>query len=229
MSSLVLHQGMLDPASRFARLCLSESGLSFDAIAERIDDRRPEFLRLNPAGHVPVLVDDGNVIIGASTIAEYLDETRGVDLGGRRMMPATALARAEVRRLIEWFAVKFHDEVSHLIVHEKLTKRSFKGGNSAPDMNLIRAARSNIRYHLKYIGFLMNTRSFLAGDHLSIADLLAAAHLSVVDYFGDVPWDEDAAARTWYQRMKSRPSFRPILAEELPGLPPSSHYADLDF
>lgn len=227
--TVTLHQGMLDPASRFIRLCLGECAVRFDAVYENVDQRRPDFLRLNPAGHVPVLVDEERAIVGAAPIAEYLDETRGSELGSRRLLPADAVARAEVRRLVEWFSLKFHDEVSHLIVHEKLTKRSYKGGQSAPDMGLIRAARANIRYHLKYIGFLMNTRSFLAGEWLSIADLAAAAHLSSVDYFGDVPWDEDNAAKTWYARMKSRPSFRPLLSEELPGLPPAAHYADLDF
>lgn len=229
MPDLVLHQGMLDPASRFVRLCLSETGLAFDAVVEKAGEHRPEFLRLNPAGHVPVLIDHGHVIVGGATIAEYLDETRGSELGSKRLLPADAVSRAEVRRLVEWFNVKFHDEVSHLIVHEKLAKRSFKGGGSAPDMGVIRAARNNIRYHLRYIGYLMNTRSFLAGEWLSIADLIAAAHLSVIDYFGDVPWDEDATARTWYMRMKSRPSFRPLLSEVLPGMPPSAHYHDLDF
>lgn len=229
MPQFLLHQGLLDPASRFVRLCLNESGIVFDAVTERVEERRPEFLRLNPAGQVPVLAEDENIIVGAPTIAEYLDETVGSDLGSRRLLPADALARAEVRRLVEWFGVKFYEEVSQLIVYEKLIKRSLKGGSGAPDMGLIRAARSNIRYHLKYIGYLMNTRSFLAGEWLSIADLAAAAHLSVVDYFGDVPWDEDAAAKMWYARMKSRPSFRSILSEELPGLPPSPSYANLDF
>ena len=229
MTEILLYQAMLDPASRFIRLCLGESGVRFDAVTENVEERRPDFLRLNPAGHVPVLLYGGLPIVGQMAIAEFLDDVLGSELGSHRLMPAEAASRAEVRRLVEWFTIKFHDEVSHLILHEKLAKRSRKGGNSSPDMGLIRAARANIRQHLKYIGFLMNTRSFLAGDWLSIADLVAAAHLSSVDYFGDVPWDEDANAKTWYARMKSRPSFRPLLSEELPGLPPAAHYPDLDF
>ena len=229
MPQFTLYHGLLDPASRFVRLCLAECAISFDAVTERPEERRPEFLRLNPAGHVPVLVEDNKVIVGAGTIAEYLDETLGSDLGSRRLLPADALARAEVRRLVEWFNVKFHDEVSHLLVHEKVIKRSMRGGNNSPNMAPIRSAKANIRHHLNYIGFLMHHRSFLAGDWLSIADLAAAAHLSTVDYFGDVPWDEDAAAKTWFARIKSRPSFRPLLVEQWPGLPPAAHYADLDF
>jgi glutathione S-transferase len=93
----------------------------------------------------------------------------------------------------------------------------------------MRAARSNIRYHLGYIGWLVGNRNYLAGDRLTYADLAAAAHLSAIDYLGDVPWNEDAGARMWYARIKSRPSFRPILAEWLAGVPASPTYVDLDF
>jgi len=60
-------------------------------------------------------------------------------------------------------------------------------------------------------------------------NLAAAAHLSCIDYLGDAQWDESETAKTWYARMKSRPSFRPLLAERLPGMTPSVAYADLDF
>ena len=96
-------------------------------------------------------------------------------------------------------------------------------------MAAIRAARSNIRYHLAYIGWLISSRNWLAGDRLSYADLAAAAQLSVVDYLGDVPWQENDAAKHWYARVKSRPSFRPLLSDRIPGMEPSVHYADLDF
>jgi glutathione S-transferase len=102
-------------------------------------------------------------------------------------------------------------------------------GGGPPDTDAMRAARINIRYHMAYIGWLARTRDWLAGERLSYADLAAAAHLSVVDYLGDVPWNEDEAARTWYARVKSRPSFRPLLADTLAGIPPSKTYADLDF
>jgi glutathione S-transferase len=103
------------------------------------------------------------------------------------------------------------------------------GGGGSPDTGVIRAARHNMRYHLAYIGWLVRTRDWLAGQRMSYADLAAAAHLSAADYLGDVPWNEDEAARTWYARVKSRPSFRPLLGETLAGIPPSETYADLDF
>ena len=220
------------PHSRFIRLALGELGLEARLIEERAWDRREAFLVLNPAGTTPVLVEEGcPAVPGAAVIAEYLDETHGREPGNHRLMPATPACRVEVRRLTGWFNEKFFDEVSGPMVMERFYKRHMRieNGGGPPDTDAIRAARANIRYHLAYIGWLVRTRYWLAGEQLSYADLAAAAHLSSVDYLGDVPWSKDEAAKTWYARVKSRPSFRAILAETLPGVPASEHYADLDF
>jgi glutathione S-transferase len=187
---------------------------------------------LNPAGTTPVLLEEGRPPIPDSgIIAEFLDETRGAELAERRLLPIDINGRIEVRRLVAWFNHKFSDEVSAPLVNERIFKRHMTSpqGGGSPDMNVIRAALSNVRYHLAYIGWLVRTRDWLAGDRMSYADLAAAAHLSSVDYLGDVPWNEDDAAKVWYSRVKSRPSFRPLLAEVQAGLPPSKSYADLDF
>jgi glutathione S-transferase len=136
-----------------------------------------------------------------------------------------------VRRLSGWFHDKFFAEVTDHLVREKILKRhlTLADGGGPPDSGAIRAARGNLGYHLRYIGWLAKARNWLAGDRLSYADLAAAAHLSTADYLGDVPWDEDETARVWYARVKSRPAFRPLLAETLPGLSPSASYANLDF
>jgi glutathione S-transferase len=220
------------PHSRFIRLVLNELGLPVRLIEERVWERREEFLVLNPAGTVPVLVVDGQPPVpGAGIIAEFIDETMGPELGDRRLMPLDCGQRVEVRRLMSWFNDKFFAEVSGPLATERLYKRRMpveKGGGS-PDMEAIRAARNNVRYHLAYIGWLARTRDWLAGTRLSYADMAAAAHVSAADYLGDVPWKEDEAAKAWYARLKSRPSFRPLLTETLAGIPPSPTYADLDF
>jgi len=220
------------PHSRFVRLVLGEFGMDPMLIEERAFERRTEFLQMNPAGTTPVFTEEQvGVVPGASIIAEYLDETRGLALGDRRMLPSDPGGRIEVRRLVDWFNMKLFDEVSGHLVTEKVFKRYMTPaqGGGAPDMAAIRAARSNIRYHLAYIGWLISSRNWLAGDRLSYADLAAAAQLSVVDYLGDVPWQENDAAKHWYARVKSRPSFRPLLSDRIPGMEPSAHYADLDF
>ena len=229
---LTLYHHPFCPFSRFVRLALAEYGLQPRLVEERPWERRTEFLKLNPAGTTPVLLDEGRPPVpDAGIILEYLDETHGGDLVDGRLLPRDVNARVEVRRLAAWFNNKFGDEVSTPLVNERVFKRhmSQEQGGGAPDMNVIRAAQANIRYHIAYIGWLVRSRDWLAGDRMTYADLAAAAHLSVVDYLGDVPWNEDEAAKVWYSRVKSRPSFRPLLAETHAGIPPSKTYADLDF
>jgi len=228
---LTLFYHPLCPFSRYVRLILGEYGIEVRLVEERFWERREEFLLLNPAGQIPVLVADGQPAIpGATIIAEYIEETHTAERENR-LLPATPEERVEVRRLASWFNDKFHSEVSGPLVSERVFKRhmTVEQGGGPPDTEAMRAARHNIRYHLAYIGWLVRTRDWLAGDRLSLADLAAAAHLSAADYLGDVPWTADEAAKNWYARVKSRPSFRGILADKLAGLPPAKSYADLDF
>jgi len=220
------------PHSRFVRLVLAELGYEVELAEERVWERRHDFLAMNPAGVTPVLVENSALIIpGASVIAEYLDETRGLVLGEGRLLPEDPAGRIEVRRLTDWFHGKFFAEVTSWLVHEKVNRRFMptQGGGGGPDMDAVRAAKANIRTHLRYIGWLTGTRNWLAGERMSYADLAAAAHVSCADYLGDVPWAEDENAKNWYARIKSRPSFRPLLAERIAGMGPAAVYADLDF
>ena len=229
---LTLFHHSFCPHSRFVRLALGEYGLDVRLIEERTWERRRDFLVMNPAGTTPVLVEEGHPPIpGAAIVAEYLDEAYGANLAERRLLPGEPGPRVEVRRLMSWFNDKFFAEVSGPLTAERFYKRHIpvKEGGGAPDTDVIRAARHNIRYHFAYIGWLVRARDWLAGERLTYADLAAAAHLSAADYLGDVPWNEDEAAKSWYARVKSRPSFRPILSETLAGIPPSKTYADLDF
>ena len=227
---LTLFHQPLCPLSRYVRLILGESRIEARLVEERFWERREEFLLLNPAGEIPVLVTDGQPAVpGATIIAEYIDETH--QHGEDRLLPLAAGERVEVRRLAGWFNDKFHAEVSGPLVTERVFKRHMTAeqGGGPPDTDAMRAARHNIRYHLAYVGWLVRTRDWLAGDRLSYADLAAAAHFSVADYLGDVPWTDDEAAKNWYARVKSRPAFRPILADTLAGLAPAPGYANLDF
>ncbi len=225
----ILYHQPLCPHSRFVRLILAEYGVAVELVEERAAERRPEFLALDPAGRTPVLVDDdGAIVPGAGVIAEYIDETYGPSRGMQRLLPQEMRGRIETRRLVDWFNVKFFDEVTGWLVTEKVHKR-FSPQGGAPDMDVLRVARANIRHHMRYIGYLTGTRNWLAGDRLTYADFAAAAQLSCADYLGDAPWDEDESAKHWYQRIKSRPAFRPLLADRAPGMTPAPLYAELDF
>ncbi len=220
----VLYHLWLSSFSRKTRIALAEKKLEFTLEVEQVWERRREFLAMNPAGQVPVLVEeDGTAIADSDAICEYLDETYPEP----PLIGETPLQRAEVRRLAAWFDTKFQREVSANLVGEKVLKKFLNLGE--PDSNTIRAGLANVHYHLDYIGYLMERRDWLAGGRFSLADIAAAAHLSAVDYLGDVPWKEHPPAKDWYARVKSRPSFRPLLADHIPGLPPPKHYADPDF
>jgi glutathione S-transferase len=219
-----LYHLWLSPPCRKVRLVLGEKKLEYDNRVEPVWERRDAFLTMNPAGEVPVLVEpDGTILCEATAIAEYLDETHPTP----PLNAASAIERAEVRRLVGWFDVKFNAEVTTNLVGEKVAKRLMRSGY--PNSDAIRAGLGNIRYHLDYIGFLAERRNWLAGDRLSLADISAAAHVSCVDYLGDVPWAHNESAKTWYARIKSRPAFRSILTDVVPGLAPVETYAILDF
>ena len=219
-----LYHLSLSPFSRKVRIVLAEKHLDFTMQVEQVWDRRSEFLALNPAGQVPVLVEPDNTVLSDSAaICEYLEEK----LPDPNLLGIKPHERAETRRLVAWFDIKFDREVTDLLVNEKVMKRFL--GLGEPDSRVIRAAQQNIHTHLEYITFLTDRRHWLAGEALTLADIAAASHLSAIDYLGDVPWENYKAASRWYARIKSRPSFRPILSDAIPGLTAPKHYANLDF
>jgi glutathione S-transferase len=225
----VLYHITLSPFARKVRIILVEKNLEFTPKLEKVWERRPEFLALNPAGEVPVLIEpDGTVLAGTAAIVEYLDEAYRDKL----LVGINPVERAEVRRLVEWFDGKMNLEVTENLLGQKMRRRGYGTAGQAaatPNSQAIRAGHANLPYHLDYIGYLVERRRWLAGDHFSVADISAAAHLSSLDYLGDVPWEAHEGAKEWYARIKSRPSFRAILADHVPGAPPPAHYADLDF
>src|SRR5712672_3997771 len=161
---LTLFHHPLCPHSRFVRIATGEYGLNPTLVEERPWERRNEFLVLNPAGTTPVLLEEGHPAVpGAAVIAEYLDETRGGELGELRLLPREPGPRVEVRRLMNWFNNKFFAEVSGPLTMERLYKRQMpvSAGGGSPDTDAIRAARQNMRYHLAYIGWLVRTRDWL--------------------------------------------------------------------
>ncbi len=219
----ILHHWPLDPWSRQIRLALAEKQLKFDLNSVRFWDEPDALIALNPTGLPPVLVEGDIIVTEARAILEYLEET----VPDPALLPGNAADRAEARRIAQWFDRKFDAEVSAFLLHEKLEKRI--QGLGAPDMEAIRAGRDYLRWHLDYISGLLEVRDGLAGPRWTLADLVAAAHLSCIDYLGDVPWSDFPPARDWYQRIKCRPSFRGLLADRLPGMSPADGYQDLDF
>ena len=219
----------LDPHGRRMRLALAEYGQPVTLAEERPWQPSEQVLNLNPAGLTPIYVDDSGIAVaGAEALTEYLEETLGTT---RPLIPGSALTRAEVRRLVAWFDIKFYAEVTEPVLTEKVIRRfvASTSGRGSPDMQRMRSGLQMLKPHLDYLGFLAEERSWLAGDDLSLADLAAAAHISAIDYLGEINWADHPVAQTWYSRIKSRPSFRALLADTIPGVTPAAHYAELDF
>ncbi|MBS0232452.1 MAG: glutathione S-transferase family protein [Proteobacteria bacterium] len=232
---LRLTQYRLCPRSRSIRLALAEYRIDVALLDENPWEWRQGFLAKNPAGEMPVLeFDNGLTLCGTYSVSEYIAED--LSLAANTVAPAPPVLfpgnredRAEVRRLIDWYHGKFDREVTRELLIEKVYNSMRPSGPIAPDPGVLRAVRMNLKYHLSYTGYLADSRRWLAGDDLSFADFAAAAHISTVDYLGEMPWQDYPAVKNWYQRMKSRPSFRALLGDRVPGTAPPLAYSDLDF
>jgi glutathione S-transferase len=218
-----LYHFPLSPFSRKVRLVLAEKKIDVELVEERYWEARPDFQRINPAGKVPVLRTDKITICESNAICEYLDET----VPEPSLIPQNPEDRAEMRRLVYWFDDKFYREVTLNLLGERLQKKITGGGH--PDSKNVKQGSVKIKYHLDYMHYLLDRRRWLAGDRLTMADFSAAAQISCLDYISDVDWNRSALVKDWYAKIKSRPAFRSLLVDQLPGFPPPPHYSDLDF
>ncbi len=221
-----LLQHRLDPASRLARLMFAEYGVEVALEDIKPWTRDPAILELNPAATVPILIEDGQPpIVGTLGVIHSIEDRYSPEnVSG--LFPAEPADRAEMWRLLEWVLVKLNDEVTRYILEEKIVKRDQRG---TPEPGVLRVAKANLAEHLLYFNWLFATRHWIAGDAMTLADFALAAHLSSLDYLGDVAWDTSVETRQWYARIKSRPAFRSLLSDRVAGMPAAAGYADLDF
>ena len=219
----ILYHVPLSPFCRKVRLSLAEKKIEVQLVEERYWELDTDFLRRNPAGKVPILKIDGNIFTESSAICEYLEEKYPEP----SLLPKDVETRFEVRRLVSWFDDKFHHEVTVNLLYERVNRKIH--GSGYPVSANVKAGAKAIKFHLDYLGWLLDNRRWLAGDAMSLADFAAAAHLSSLDYICDVDWTRSAAVKGWYATLKSRPAFRSILADNVPGFPQPNHYSNLDF
>ena len=220
-----LYQFPLCPFSRKVRLLLGEKGVGYELVRESPWLRRDEFMDMNPAGQTPVMVDPTRniLLIDSTAICEYFEET----VEQASMINGTAANRAETRRLVSWFDHQFYHEVTAPLLHERMIKRVVH--RAAPDAKVLREAMKAAIGQLDYIDFLLDHRTWIGGATMGLADLAAAAQISVADYLGGIDWKGHDQAARWYRGFKSRPSFRPLLSERMEGITPPSYYDDVDF
>lgn len=213
----------LSPFCRKIRLVLGEKKLEVDLLEEPVWEKRLDFVRLNPAEKVPVLKIDNITLAESGAIFEYLEEV----YPNPALLPKNARDKAEARRLSAWFDDKFHNEVTSKLLYQRVNKKLSKMGH--PDSMIIKSGISKLKFHIDYLDWLLEDRRWFAGDQMTIADFSGAAHLSALDYIGDIDWSRSEAIKNWYAKIKSRPAFRSLLTDYLPGFVPPVHYSDLDF
>jgi glutathione S-transferase len=220
-----LYQFPLCPFSRKVRLLLGEKGIGYDLVRESPWLHRDEFLDLNPAGTTPVMVEEerATVLIDSQAICEYFEET----IEHFPLIAGSPAARAEVRRLTAWFDQTVYADVVAPLLHERMKKRLIH--RAPPDAGTLREAMRRANTHMDYTDYLLDHRSWMAGGTMSLADVAAAAHLSVADYLGGIDWEGHKPTKRWYAAIKSRPSFRPLLSERMEVISPPGHYDQPDF
>lgn len=218
-----LYHYPLSPFSRKVRLSLAEKRIEVELVEERFWEKDADFLRRNPAGKVPVLKMGDRMLSDSTAICEYLEQVHPTP----SLLPSDADGRYEVRRLVAWFDDKFNEEVTSKLMGERVFRKIM--GTGYPDSANVKAGSKAVKYHLDYMHWLLDQRRWLAGNDMSLADFAAAAHLSCLDYVSDVDWNRSAIVKDWYAKIKSRPAFRSILADQISGFPQPAHYNDLDF
>ena len=218
-----LYHYPLSPFSRKVRLVLAEKKIEVELIEERYWEPSSEFLRLNPAGRVPILRINSYTFCESNSICEYLEEK----YPDYPLMPNNLEERAEVRRIVNWFDDSFYKEVTQNLLGERMMKKI--KGIGYPDSQNVKKGAKQIKFHLDYMAELLDNRRWLAGNTMSMADFSAAAQISCIDYISDVDWNRSATVKDWYAKIKCRPAFRSLLADQIPGFPQPQHYSDLDF
>jgi glutathione S-transferase len=219
-----IYQFPLCPFSRKVRLLLSEKGIAYELVRENPWERREEFMEISHSGRTPTLrhAERGIVLVDSRAICEYFEET----VDKNPMINGTATNRAEIRRLVALFDEDFFNSVTGPLLQERMMKRIVL--RQPPDSRRLREAMRLANEHLDYLDYLIDNRPWVAGATMSLADLAAAAQISVADYLGGIDWNGHEQAQGWYSVFKSRPSFRPLLNERMEVIHPPAHYADVN-
>jgi glutathione S-transferase len=216
-----LYHYPLCPLSRQIRLILQEKSLPFESIIEDYWHKSNAFPEISPSAGIPILNNNHQIISDASAIYEYLEEQHPE----RNLLGDNPLTRAQSRRIANCFNSSFF----HLISKTVLMQRIIGFNNNPSNASVIHQIRDDVRYFIDYIAYLLKKNKWLSGNEISIADFVAASHFSVLDYFGDIPWEHNEYTKQWYAVIKSRPSFKPILQDRIAGFSPNKYYTLLDF
>jgi len=184
------------------KIALAEKGLSWEGVRVRLANReqkKPEFLKLNPYGKIPVLVEDGKVLFESCIINEYLDEKHP----NPPLMPKDPYLRGRGRVLVD-YALNYAHEPYWALRGEMLKPEAQR--NAA----VLKDTRQRLRNLLGYLEEALGDNSYFLGE-FGLNDIAIVPRFLRMETYGALPAPALPRINAWLQRMKERPSVKAIL------------------
>jgi glutathione S-transferase len=190
------------PYGQKVRIVLAEKSLSYDLVTvdlKQNEHRKPEFLRLNPFGRVPVLVDDDTTVYDSTIINEYLED----EYPEPPMLPpiGSSAMRARARQLEDFADTSFTPQVGQLIAEVAKPE-------AERDQGRVQRFHQSVERVLDYLNHELQGNNFLAGE-FSVAEVGFAPRLMVLAELGiDVAANNRSQIDAWMKRILERPSIK---------------------
>jgi len=188
------------PFCQKVRVVLAEKDLEFEKVLvdlRKQEQKAPEFLRLNPYGKVPVLVDEDEVIYDSTIINEYLEEEYPLP----RLMPEDSQGRAKVRLLEDYCDNSFIPPTTMLLAQ-------LRKPEGERDTQRVEQAREELRRCLYHLRDHLDGSEYLVGPEFTLADASFAPRMMVIGRLGFEFEPALAPVQAWLDRIRSRPSVR---------------------
>lgn len=200
--AIVLYDAVPSSNSDRVKIALHEKGLAYERITlnlARKDQKRPEFLKLNPYGKVPVIDDGGRVLFESCIINEYLDEKYPAP----PLMPKDPYLRGRGRVLID-YALNYLHEPYWALRGEMLKPQTER------NTGILEDTRRTLRDRLRYLEDALADKPYFLGE-FSLCDIAMAPRFLRMETYGALPVLELPRLGAWLKRIKERPSVRAIL------------------
>ena len=200
--SITLYDASPSANSDRVKIVLHEKGLPYQKVTldlAKKEQKQPEFLKLNPYGKVPVINDNGKVLFESCIINEYLDE----QYPQPALMPKDPYLRGRGRVLVD-YGLRYMHEPYWALRGEMLKKESER------DQTIIDETRRNLRELMRYLEDALGDKSYFLGD-LSLTDIDLLARFFRFEDYGALPDPSLPRLSGWLQKIKQRPSVKPVL------------------
>ena len=200
--AITLYDAVPSSNSDRVKIALHEKGLAYQRVTLNLakkDQKRPEFLKLNPYGKVPVIDEDGQVLFESCIINEYLDEK----YPNPPLMPKDPYLRGRGRVLVD-YALNYVHEPYWALRGEMLKPEAER------DAAIVEEKRRSLQNLLRYLEEALGDKPYFLGD-LSLTDIAIVPRFLRMETYGALPAPTLPRLGDWIKRVKDRPSVRAIL------------------